>query len=96
MGSQPDQNISWEAPPPSATPRKPSKWQPIADTLKANPGKWAKVVTNGNVSVKSDAENGKLKCFQPAGSFEGRVAAFTGRFTGNVYLRYIGENGEYR
>jgi hypothetical protein len=92
----PDQNLTWEEPPPPKPARPPSKWLPIADKLRANPGRWARVVTQGNVSVKSDAVNGSLICFRPAGSFEGRVVNFSGRFTGDVYLRYVGEHGEFR
>jgi hypothetical protein len=64
--------------------------------LKANPGKWARVVTQGNVGVKAEAETGKLVCFRPAGSFEGRTVNFADRFIGDVYLRYIGPNGEFK
>src|SRR5262245_32281925 len=86
--------LVWEEPPARA-PRKGSQWDAIAAALKSNPGQWAKVVSTGNVSLKSDAEKGVLRCFRPAGSFEGRVVLEHGkRWEGDVYLRYIGENGE--
>jgi hypothetical protein len=91
--STPD--FHWEEPPTPA-PRKGSKWDATAAALKENPGRWAKIVTNGNIGIKSEAEKGGLKCFQPAGSFEGRVVMASGRrWQGDVYLRYIGERGEY-
>lgn len=88
--------LVWEEPPPKPV-RKGSQWDPIAAALKSNPGQWAKVISNGNVSLKSDAEKAVLKCFRPAGSFEGRVVLGKGkRWEGDVYLRYVGENGEYK
>jgi hypothetical protein len=42
------------------------------------------------------ARRGELRCFQPEGSFEARTANFADRFTADVWLRYIGEHGEYR
>lgn len=93
---QPPENFEWQEPPDRQY-RKPSKWQPVADALRANPGKWAKIVSNGNVGIKSVAEKGELRCFQPAGSFEGRTVVSQGRmWVGDVYLRYVGEDGEYR
>jgi hypothetical protein len=88
--------MEWSDPPPPPV-RKGSQWDPIAAALKSNPGQWAKVVTDGNISLKTDAERGVLRCFRPAGSFEGRVVISPGkRWQGDVYLRYIGENGEYK
>jgi len=88
--------LEWSDPPPPVA-RKGSQWDTIAAALKSNPGQWAKVITDGNVSLKSDAEKGVLRCFRPAGSFEGRVKLTPGlRWQGNVWLRYVGENGEYR
>lgn len=87
--------VGWEEPPPEP-PRKGSKWDPVANLLRANPGRWAKVVSGDSISVKSAAVKGGLRCFQPAGSFEGRVILKEGhRWIGDVWLRYIGENGEY-
>ena len=97
MSHDKDSEITWESPPPDTRkPHKPSKWDPIATALKANPGKWARVVTQGNISVAGAAAKGGLKCFRPAGSFESRVTSFATRFTGDVYLRYIGEHGEFK
>ena len=95
-GPAPDpSNLTWEEPP-DQQPRKPSKWAPIAEALKSNPGQWAKVVSNGTTGIGSQATNGDLICFRPKGSFEHRTVLKGGRFIGDVYLRYIGENGEYR
>jgi hypothetical protein len=89
-------DLEWSDPPPRREP-KGSQWDAIAAALKSNPGQWAKVINDGNVSLKSDAEKGVLRCFRPAGSFEGRVKLNEGRrWQGDVWLRYIGENGEYK
>lgn len=94
-GPAPDpDNIVWQEPP-AAKPRKPSMWVPIAEALKSNPGQWAKVVDNGTTGIGSQASNGDLVCFRPKGAFEHRTILRGGRFIGDVYLRYVGENREY-
>jgi hypothetical protein len=87
--------LVWEEPPPRPK-RKGSKWDPIATALKSNPGQWAKVVNDDNIAIKKAAEKGELICFRPAGSFEGRAIVNDGRrWQGDVWLRYVGEHGEY-
>lgn len=88
-------SITWEEPPQPAG-RKPSKWAPIADALRSNPGQWAKVVSGDNIGLGAQASKGELICFRPAGSFEHRTVLKGNRFIGDVYLRYIGEHGEYK
>lgn len=89
------EKIEWSEPPPRKW-RKGSQWDLIADALRSNPGQWAKIVTNGDIAVATQAERGELVCFRPAGSFEKRtIVTGESRWTGDVWLRYIGENGEY-
>jgi hypothetical protein len=91
--------IAWEEPPVApwgGKKRKPSKWAPIADKLRANPGRWAKIVSQGNISIASAILKGQPICFRPEGSFESKVANMVGRYTGDVYARYVGEHGEHR
>jgi len=89
--------ITWQSPPPDhRKPRRISRWEPVANALRGNPGKWARIGVQINVSVVRAAAKGELVCFRPAGSFEGRCTNFTNRYTADVYLRYIGEHGEFK
>lgn len=91
----PDELV-WEEPPGPA-PRKGSQWDLVADALRSNPGQWAKIVSDDDIAVKTAAERGELRCFRPAGSFEGRTKLSPGeRWKGDVWLRYVGEHGEYK
>ena len=93
MTTNPPQHMEWNDPP--ALKRKASKWEPVALALRANPGKWAKIVTEGNTGVSVSIRQGELRCFKPAGSFEVRVANMSGVWVGDVYARYVGENREH-
>jgi hypothetical protein len=87
--------LVWEDPP-GPRPKKGSQWDLVAEALKSNPGQWAKIVTQGQTAIKTDAEKGTLRCFRPAGSFEGRVKLMENeRWVGDVWLRYVGEDQEY-
>jgi len=72
--------VTWEEPP-RTTPR--NDWGKIAEALRANPGKWAKLET-ASTAYCAFIKQGKTKAFQPAGSFE---ATLQNRV---LYARYIG------
>jgi hypothetical protein len=92
-GDPPDK-VEWEAP--EVKQRKGSKWDPIASMLKANPGRWACIGRNIPTSIVTVMKKGELVCFRPAGSFEATVRNHTDRWQGDVYARYIGEDGEHK
>jgi len=72
--------MTWEDP----EGRKPRlDWAKIAESLRANPGKWAKVETS-STAYCSFIRQGRTKAFQPAGSFE---AILQNRV---LYARFIG------
>lgn len=93
--------IRWEDPPPtnarwtggSSGPR--SKYAPLAEQLRAHPGRWALV---REVDRQSDAAGfaslirfGRTICFEPRGDFDACTRAVDGRF--RVYARYLGNGG---
>jgi hypothetical protein len=90
--------LRWEDPPAehgNAKPKKPSKYQPVADALRANPNRWGVVAENrptGSASSLSHHIRYGLNPWTPAGAFETKtVGPAGGRAT--VYARYIGEPG---
>ena len=94
------QIIRWEDPPPAQLgPRRriESRWKPVADALKARPGRWAVVEEvepgrRSNTGLASRISFGQLKCFTPAGDFEAvsrRVGAVQ-----RTYARYLGDGEE--
>ncbi len=73
---------------------------PILESLRANPGRWAKVITatpSGGVSNTVNAiRTGRMAAARPAGSFEAvsrRVGVGAdGEKLSDVYARYIGDS----
>lgn len=64
---------------------------PIAQALKENKGKWAKIVDGSrNTSLVAQIKQGKIAAFEPEGSFEA-----TGRRSEDgdlaVWARFVGE-----
>lgn len=92
--NEPPSELEWEAPPPSAQ-RKGSKWDPIARALKNRPGQWACIGRAIPTGIISTINKGELKCFRPVGSFEAVSRNHTERWVADVYVRYVGENGEH-
>jgi hypothetical protein len=90
----PDKLI-WEAPAPQPAKKKGSKWQPVADQLKVNPGRWALIGRHTATSIVTIINKGEVKCFAPAGSFEATARNYDGRWTADVYARYVGPHQEY-
>ena len=92
----PPERITWETPPhPERPQRKGSKWTPIADQLKANPGRWACIGRNMETGIVTVIRQAKVKCFEPEGSFEVMTRNHTSRWVADVYVRYVGENQEH-
>lgn len=88
--------IRWEDPPEehgNAKAKQPSKFQPIVDALRAEPGRWAVVVegkspgTCGGLAWRIRSGVGP---FAPARSFEAKVVGPAGGQSSKVYARYIG------
>jgi hypothetical protein len=88
---EPPEKITWEEPTPQADGKKGSKWDPIARMLKEHPGRWACLGRKMPTGIVTVIRQGTLKCFQPKGSFEAVVRNHTDRWTGDVYVRYVGE-----
>ena len=92
--------LRWEAPPPPKARTRSvslghSRYAPIADQLRANPGRWA-VVLEGRPGVgtalATHIRMGHMKCFTPAGDFDATMRSIGGR--GFVYARFVGDGGE--
>jgi hypothetical protein len=91
------QIVRWEEPPPPKTRTRPtseghSRYAPIAEQLRANPGRWAVVLEGrrgAGTALATHIRMGHMKCFTPAGDFEATMRAVNGR--GLVYARYLGD-----
>ena len=95
MGNnQPPERLEWEAPAPQ-TARRGSRWDPIAKALKARPGQWACIGRDIPTGIVSTVRTGGLICFKHKGAFEAVVRNHTSRWSGDVYVRYVGENQEH-
>ena len=92
--SEPPERLEWEAPPPGGS-RRGSKWDPIARALRQHPGKWACLGRGIPTSIVTTINRGQLKCFQPEGSFEAVTRNHVERWTADVYVRYVGEDGQH-
>jgi hypothetical protein len=68
----------------------------IAERLKEQPGRWAKVLDGVNVSYANHIKEGDLGAYRPAGSFEAVCRGTDKDFHCTIYARYIGRFGEYR
>lgn len=89
--------IRWEDPPTehgNAKPKKPPKFQPIADALRGRPNEWALIDdsrTHGSAgSFAHHIRNGSGP-WAPAGTFEAKVIGSAGASRARVYARYVGE-----
>lgn len=71
--------VTWEEPPVRKT--KHNLYE-LVNQLKTRPGHWAKFEDMQTVYAYA-AKHGKLKAFEPAGSFDGKVS------NGIVYIRYV-------
>lgn len=79
-------------PHPDASTRKGTgKHAKIADALRKNPGKWARVLTLKATSARTMAyaiKAATMPCYGPAGSFEAKSRTVDGQC--HVYARYVG------
>lgn len=89
--------IRWEEPPKehgNRRPGQPSKFQPIADALRARPGEWA-VVAEGKAPGSAGGFAYRIRNgvgpFAPAKAFEAKVVGPAGGSSSKVYARYVGE-----
>lgn len=89
--------VRWEEPPPK-TPGGPGKPKPlvahelIAVQLRREPGRWALIVEGyAHSSMGSLISRGKIRAYEPAGSFE--AVARVGDNGHNIYARFIGQEG---
>ena len=67
-----------------------------AAELRRNPGRWGMVAYDSRDAGRKHRErilNGKAAAFQPKGSFEADLRYVKGGC--ELYIRYIGEEGEY-
>lgn len=82
----------WETPETQRLGRPPSaNYEKLAADLRANPGAWALVGENLSVSIGSHITSGRIKAFQPAGSFEGAVRGSKNGRAEKVFARFIGD-----
>lgn len=102
------QIIRWEDPPPPALrgrtggrptkpPRRPprpgSRWASVAAELRSNPGRYAVLIEARHPSgLGSQISLGRIRCFLPAGDFEGTTRRIGGIVA--VYARYLGDGDE--
>lgn len=81
--------IKWQEPPADARGR--DKWGPVADELRAQPGRWALVAEGVSASMSTAFKRGRIIAFQPAGSFEAVTRnVVDGR--ADIYARYVGKS----
>lgn len=72
--------IRWERPPPPSHSggyplgRGKSRWEPVADELRAQPREWALIaegpIKGANRALATQIRMGHLVCFSPAGDFD--------------------------
>lgn len=86
-------DIKWEEPPQQLLGRGRTNWSEIANALKGNPEQWAVVAENVSASTGTHIRYGRLKAFEPSGSFEARVSGAHSSSSGRaekIYARYVG------
>jgi hypothetical protein len=91
--------IRWEPPPKRTRAVGRMNWQPVADALRAHPGRWALVFETSALDAEQRVTRGiangirtaNLTAFRPAGSFES-VTRMVGDRT-YVYARCLSEGG---
>lgn len=94
---KPVEIVRWEEPPAehgNAKPKPPSKYQVVADALRARPGEWAVIiegVSPGTAGGMTHRIKSGVGPYAPARSFEARCAGPAGGQSSKVYARYVGE-----
>lgn len=98
---EPTAQLEWVDEPPPRKRSTSGKWAPVAEQLKANPGKWAKVQTGSTSggSFASMVRHAKTAAFAPAGAFEAVTRSAgkddRGRDLADLYVRFVGEKQEH-
>jgi hypothetical protein len=91
--------IVWSDPP-AAQHGSGSKHEEFANDLRDNPGVWA-TTDDGLLDDKANAsqvqmiQKGRGAAYRPAGSFKAVARKNESGDRYNIFVRYIGENGEY-
>lgn len=93
--------LRWEAPSPDlngagrqrSNRDRAQMWQPVADELRANPGRWALIHESADAGRRVDLAfricRGEPKAFAPAGDYEAVTRTRGGGL--RVYARYLGD-----
>ncbi len=91
--------IRWEEPPKAhgnAKPKPPSKYQPVADALRARPGEWA-LIAEGKLPGTAGTLAGRVRAgvgpWAPPRSFESKAVGPASGSSSKVYARFVGEGG---
>lgn len=72
--------MEWQDPPERNTRY---DWQAIAEQLRQNPQRWAKVETK-STTYSTLIQRGQVKAFRPAGAYETRTSK------GALFIRFVG------
>jgi hypothetical protein len=91
-------NVEWKDPEPSrraAWQSRNEEYRELAETLQANPNRWALVATEAGPMLAQVIKLAKNQHFRPAGSFEATVRGtkkVDGRLIASeIYARYVGD-----
>jgi hypothetical protein len=84
--------VEWQEPPPSHSGRTPwSSWGPVAEELRANPGKWA-YLGRYTAGASGSISSGAVHAFRPKGSFQAVSRNYDSQDRScDVYARYVGD-----
>jgi len=67
----------------------------IAAELRARPGEWARVLTGAPPNTTTRIKKGMTVAYRPAGTFDATARSIK-RNRGDIWARYVGENGEHK
>jgi hypothetical protein len=91
--------IRWEDPKPSMQPVETktrwSRYQAVADELRAQPGRWAVIdifLGPKRTALAAHIRRGAIVCFTPAGDFDAVSRQVYGSTV--IYARYVGDESE--
>lgn len=85
--------LEWKEPPnPVRYKKNNMKWHDIASMLRERPNEWALVAEDVNPSLVTHIRRGRLKAFEPEGTFDASGQGRNDRgYTKELYVRFIGE-----
>lgn len=92
--------LKWVEEVPPSTRHIKSKWLPVVEELKKNPGKWALILESSasTGSLHNVIIRGRTSAWQPKGAFEAAQRSKgkneEGKPIADLYVRYIGESTE--